>query len=119
MTKEQIIQEAYGDYWEKLKEFVDENGFCHERKKIDFDKIFSEIDVDLTGYEWRPKSLRGIEDNNGWIKIEDKSNLPKEDTYYLIHNIDGSTEIYRGVMKYLNKNYTHYLPITKPKPPLY
>ena len=29
-------------------------------------------------YSYRPKSLQGIENNNGWIKIESEKDLPKE-----------------------------------------
>jgi hypothetical protein len=33
-------------------------------------------------FNWRPKSLDGIENNNGWIKIESKDDLPKKGKYW-------------------------------------
>ena len=42
------------------------------------DKI--DYDIDMSGVgKFRPKSLNGIENNNGWIKIESEKDLPKEE----------------------------------------
>lgn len=46
MTKQEAIQKAYGEHWEKVKEFVDENGFCHERKNIGFYEKFYTKEID-------------------------------------------------------------------------
>ena len=32
MTKQEVIQQAYGEYWEQVKEFVDENGWFNRGK---------------------------------------------------------------------------------------
>jgi len=45
MTKQEKIQEAYGTHWETVKDYVDDNGFCHKRKKIMFDVIEKEIEL--------------------------------------------------------------------------
>ena len=74
MTKEEKIQEAYGEYWDEVKEFVCEYGWTQKKSLIgnfsnetfDSRKVIGFNDT----YKYRPKSLKGIENNNGWIKIE-------------------------------------------------
>lgn len=69
------------------------------------------------------KSLKVIENNNGWIKIESEDDLPKkEDDYHIcIENKDLS-------IAYFDKSdgwfiacpeITHYQPIIKPQPPIF
>ena len=129
MTNEQLKQEAiknaYGEYWEILpnKDKVLIRG-CIEintylNLELKFDKVF------LTENLVRPKSLSGIETNNGWIRIkEDGSNLPKESGDYwfytkhkqvLIRDYNPGFNLYES---YLN-TYTHYQPIVKPLLPIY
>jgi hypothetical protein len=79
MTKQEAIKEAYGEYWEQVKVFVDENGwvfFSDDENilRLNFqqkDNISTEK-TDVESWKWRPKSLQGIENNNGWIKIENE-----------------------------------------------
>jgi len=131
MEKQEAINKAYGF----LNQFIDSDGWatygCAENSEFGIEP-FGEYEtrnhVDAV-YEWRPKSLQGIENNNGWIKIESEADLPKEYKFYwiktqlnsefiawcrpnerlFIHN-DGETEF-----KYI----THYQPIQKPLKPLY
>jgi len=77
MTKEVAIQKAYGEHWETVKDYVDINGWCSVRKKIMFDEISVNIEMQKDGYYWRPKILQGIENNNGWTKIESINDLPR------------------------------------------
>ena len=107
MTKEEVIQQAYGECWEQIKDYVDQDGWCNDGGNRMFKEIFegngkinkySSITIfhtyfnrlvnfkNKTGH-WRPKSLQGIENNNGWIKIESEEDLPKE-------IIDNGTEVY-------------------------
>jgi len=135
MTKQEIIQEAYGEYWDLVKNNVNENGWVEsgyfdtntklikvndnfkEKKETNYDQRNSNYII------WRPLSLQGIENNNGWIKIESDDDLPKEeDDYHIcIENKDLS-------IAYFDKSdgwfiacpeITHYQQITKPKPPTY
>jgi hypothetical protein len=136
MTKQEKIKEAYGEYWEEIRSFVNDEGY--------FDNIrFSELknyrvkldycDFDMNNNDfyvpmWRPKSLQGIENNNGWIKIESEADFPKEtrNTQYHVfkfsnqykHIINNFSE---SEVKYLweQEEITHYQPITKPQPPIY
>ena len=131
MKKEQAIKNAYGEYWEAVKDYVDENGW------IGFDEWFKfvghKIDYDCKPnqiyYCHRPKSLKGIEDNNGWNLIDEL--LPEPSTeYHVIKNgkiskcfyikdnrwfVDGNnfpkTSELHGI--------THWKPIQKPLNPIY
>jgi len=129
-TKEQVIQEAYGEYWDEAKNYVDENGWCDIKsinEKISYDiplESFNSLYPEII----RPKSLQGIENNNGWIKIESEDDLPKvSGDYFFISKLtnrivtsyfmDGSKVAYNKTN--IVKQYSHYKTIEKPKPPIY
>lgn len=131
-TKQQAIQEAYGEYWETVKDYVDENGFCHKRKKVAFDEMKKQIDMVSDHpnylYPFRPKSLQGIENNRGWIRIESEDDLPKEDGLYITGflSLDNvfTEHKFKHTPKQLRDGFwakcvTHYQPYKKPKPPIY
>ena len=78
----------------------------------------------------RPISLQGIENNNGWIRIESEEDLPKEeiDLHFIFEKNNGRFQtfgvwdnklksFYSGALKI--SNVTHYQPIEKPKLPIY
>lgn len=72
-TKEQVIQEAYGVDWDKLSDetkesVINQNGniFDHLVKRTKESPYYEMVD---NGFA-RPISLRGIDDNNGWVKLE-------------------------------------------------
>lgn len=136
-TKEEVIREAYGVCWDQVKEFVDEDGWCSD----------CQIDLNNKGYNtwleyipadckemhivygepeywYRPKSLSGIENNNGWIRIESEEDLPKDSFNYYAFCSNGSVMTFNDFEYY--KEYiipelkvTHYQPIVKPKYPIY
>lgn len=127
MTKEEKIKEAYCEHWEDLhpqakKSALENNGWIgsiieHAPKKID---------LEFNKMTFRPKSLQGIENNNGWIKIE--SDLPKTGDICFIYDIDNFTGIavFCTIQKVFKtrfgneyENVTHYQEIIKPKPPIY
>ncbi len=62
MTKEEKIKNAYGEYWEQLKPFIDDNGWMFS---IDFPLHNKSIEIEEhpNRYSVRPKSLQGIENN--------------------------------------------------------
>ena len=130
MTKEEKIKEAWGLYFEHLgehakKHALENNGYCSAPS------ITLGLILRRHGEEWletnkdlknRPKSLQGIEDNNGWIKVESEADLPKESYNYWVFQNDGliqSMKEYELNKKYYNIEATHYQPIQKPKPPIY
>lgn len=88
-AKEKAIREAYGEHWEKVKTIIDENGWVKDRK---FDGLLPiEMEFDFHDNDFydkrRPKSLKGIETNNGWSLTSEK--LPDEDKVYVFIRIDG------------------------------
>lgn len=131
MTKEEAIKNAYGEYWEKVKDHLtDSNWFKSKEVLGDFantkiSREFSNIEWECMDsyhsvycYYFRPKSLQSIEDNNGWIKL---NGLPNE-----ITNRCSMWIMTKNGIEYLKENEflpigyaTHYKAIEKPKPPIY
>ncbi|MCT4190252.1 hypothetical protein HZP50_07070 [Elizabethkingia anophelis] len=139
--KAQSIKAAYGEYWGKLseeaKDFVLSNdGYVSYWHWSHFNMDF---DFDLkTGGLYRPKSLSGIETNNGWISISlENIILPIDGTevhfYVSFANENGiQREHHKGIFnaalgftsyydseRYNIKEVTHYQPIETPKPPIF
>lgn len=136
-TKEEVIKDAWGDYWinmsPELRRIVILNsGSLHLR---DFIKEFGFEDSFLYKFEVYqsplvsisliiPKSLQGIDNNNGWIKIEGEEDLPKENDNYWVRYKSGEYSMASYVhnslfIKDWISKYTHYQPIVKPKLPIY
>lgn len=137
MTKKQEkIKEAYGQYWEDFKSYVDENGWIRDK---DFWGRWpnSAIEWETTDHDndyydkRRPKSLAGLKDNNGWISISNEG-LPQTDesdgfwvmsddyTFVLDCYFDSYDKEFKIIFqKTPVVNVTHYQPIVKPKPPIY
>ena len=87
MNKESVIKDAYGESYNKLT--IDENGFinigfcCNGEDDVqdilndyDIKLLLSDLDINNSNpygedgiITFRPKSLIGIETNNGWTKI--------------------------------------------------
>lgn len=130
MTKQEKIQEAYGEHWDNVKYFVYENGWCSTRKNIDFENIRQSFEIEykrFTTYHWRPISLKGIENNNGWIKIESEADLPKEKKYLFLIDKKGGFEEkpfefnpnIKESIRYIMLFSSHYQPIINQLPPVY
>ena len=148
MTKQEVIQKAWGEIWNELPERQKECALKYDgcvshseyRLELSYDdqnlaiklnKISKIKDSWLLNdqFYFRPKSLSGIENNNGWTLIWEKV-LPFTDIEcYFITN---ENRLYTG--KYIFKTrcfkdyngniypvytITHYQPIQKPKPPIY
>ena len=133
-AKQEAIKNAYGAFWNRLsdsqKEYALNNngnvqiGYSKEQSQLYKDMINSDLFLTQPIF---PKSLQGIENNNGWIKIESDEDLPKNDMYVRITfnkkmNIaflcDG--EFYNpNKVKYYKKGVTHYKPIEETNPPIF
>lgn len=93
------------------------------------EKLLDHVSYDVKGGLIRPKSLQGIENNNGWIKIESEEDLPKDSAYYWIVTNSKNihlTEYEVDFKQFFTKDYayndyeiTHYQQIDKPKSPIY
>lgn len=126
--KQQAIINAYGEYYDKVKGEMLENGFVPYRLMegstgVTFE--FKQYHIVYGNPEpyVRPSSLKGIDNNNGWIRIESEDDLPKESGMYHTYYADGVVS-----SRYFNKEKndwttnpkaTHYQPIKKPLPPIY
>lgn len=88
--REQLIKRAFGEHFDLVKDHIDQNAWCPAHINPFGDELLFEVEgIDTldgvgingtnTGTEfWRPKVLKGIETNNGWITIESKEDYPKE-----------------------------------------
>ena len=106
--------------------------FCHgidDIKEVYGDGIIELMDFEI-GHDglgkFRPKSLRGIEDNNGWIKIERFGDLPTKGIYKVIQRDSGAITMVDFIiqntfneLRFMVKKYSHYKPIEEEKKPLY
>lgn len=123
MTKEEKIKEAWGEYYTGK---VDENGWLLINSEINSsDELFDRLEINSESYLMRPKSLKSIENNKGWIKIESEKDLPKDEEMYWASNDNyvysycySKSELIEDYKKD-NAFFTHYQPIIKPEPPIY
>jgi len=122
MTKEEKIKEAYGEYWEAIKDNLTESFFVPYRLMENSEGISFEFKTLHITYGKpepyvRPVSLKGIENNNGWTKIETKEDLPEHSTYietilncYDINDprAQGMHHFILGDEKFLLEKISHY-----------
>jgi hypothetical protein len=134
--KEQAIKNAYGDnIWEKIKLFVDKDGWYKWTKKSNVNLVISPgFDYNKISDSYRPESLRGIENNNGWIRISAQADLPAikipgnqinykfyeacyfdEEKFVMASLTLTAFQLRRG---YLKNCWTHFREFS-PKPPIY
>jgi hypothetical protein len=85
MTKEEKITQAYGKHYELCK--PDEDGWTKVSEYLGgyefLDDAIEYFDFNVSD-NWRPLSLYGIENNNGWIKINSESDLPEQGGEYIV-----------------------------------
>ena len=128
-AKQEAIKNAYGEYWENVKDYVDNDGWINNSiPKFRFGKL-KNLDLEYKNdVFFRPKSLQGIENNTGWIKIESEDDLPKEGMHHSILLDSDCINGYRNYdvivfyevnSRYRKKEISHYQPIEKPLKPLY
>ena len=129
MTKEEKIKEAYIEVFgeKRIRSIMNyvykENGFIEGFVLLDLklDIKNEKLERKFNGvvYSYRPKSLQGIENNNGWIKLEGKANEIESDLDIWIVNKYGEIELSINT-DFIDIGYaTHYQPIIKPDLPLY
>ncbi len=128
MTKKEKIQDAYGVHWEFYKDKVDENGWvdCRKIGHGNLIPIMEVKDIQFQKHKQRPKSLQGIAENNGWIKIDNQTDIKHEncDCFFIVNNeiINGEIvnfDFYYGDRYCDIEKVSHYHPIIKPDKPLY
>lgn len=120
MTKEEKIREAWGELYEKYKKYIDLDGGLFWTHLYGSDK--NTISLDLLGnITYRPKSLQGIEDNNGWISLSGEPNEIEYVENLELYNIKTKEHYFcTDEHEFIEiGRFTHYKPIVKSKPPLY
>jgi len=77
MTKQEKIKQGYGIYSDIALGLCDENGWIKGSEYYTYFPQNKDKKIGIDEYIYfRPKSLQGIEDNNGWTKIESEKDLP-------------------------------------------
>ena len=108
-----MSQQEAEQKWEHIEEFINpDDGYFQNREEY-----------------YRPISLRGIETNNSWIRVESEKDLPKEYDYFHLKLQSGDEIIaYNSMHRRLfvdcddeieYRFITHYAPIEKKSPPLH
>lgn len=139
MTKEELIKEAWSN---QCLDQVDKKGWLEVGYCVNgFDDIeywlannffkrdlskweisCSELDNgELVNVKIRPKSLQGIEDNNGWISLSGEPNEIEWVENLELYNIKTKEHYFcTDEHEFIEiGRFTHYKPIVKSKPPLY
>lgn len=133
-AKQKAIRLAYvnligEEKYEIIKSYIDENGII-KNDDLSNQMLFDSDDVIFSGslhndLRYTLKSLQGIENNNGWIKIESGFDLPSDDCECHIEFSDGSVSIDKYFTNYKMFNQNHwkhivaYQQIVKPKKRIY
>lgn len=137
MTKQEYIQQAWGVYWDNVKNYENHLNYYvpFSLLRINYPIYTASIQLKVLfeSKEWsdlyvRPESLEGILDNNGWISINNVS-YPKQSDFVngakiVCYKHDAVETTCNTFAEYINLQrnvggYTHYKLIPKSKPPLY
>ncbi len=128
LSKQKKIKDVWGELYEKYKDRISLiDGYIHHRSNKVYDECKSLFEISFHPHYvsiFRPKSLKGIEDNNGWIKIDNEEDLPKKKCDLLVYPEFENQFVFhfyndKKCKEVLMQNHTHYQPIEKPKPPIY
>lgn len=85
MNKKEFIEHAWGTGWEFIKDHIDKNGWvdcslCGDPAHFN---LANNMEYKSEGITYcRPSILEGIEDNNGWNKVDTIGDLPTTDAKF-------------------------------------
>ena len=131
MTKQEKIQEAYGDYFEKMKPWINENGWFDKNAFYIQRFFFKCQDLDMffchRGEFMIPVTIKNIEENNGWVKLNSEEDLPKTDKtidlWFLTKTGHITINIWNSKFKHRTygylKVYSHFQIVIQPELPVY
>lgn len=140
--KQEAVKRAYGEYWENVKNNLTQSNWFKSKEVLGDcanTKIFSKfpnIEWECMNnydpiycYYFRPKSISGLENNNGWNKVTGFTDLPKENGIYLFINKDnviepfvvGKSDYYGKLTEseFIIRYFSYYQKIVLPNLPLY
>lgn len=123
-------QEAIRLAWKgKINDLIDidQNGWvkCYVWKKdLKDDFEYSEIREEnekyfATAFKHRPKSLQGIEDNNGWVFLTEKRPQEGEFCFVIMNGYISIKQYHLIQYAWWDMYVTHYQSIINPKPPIF
>lgn len=123
-AKQEVIRNAYGEHYEYLEPFINDNGeVCKAMCPDKYQNIFGNVFWDNLNGSWWPKSITGIRNNNGWVKIESEEDLPKEDGEYRCltnkRNISEFSFFKGATEKWWMDRISHYKPLEQELLPIY
>lgn len=126
-SKQEVIQEAYGEYWDGLSGAakvcaLSNNGIISPL--ISGCGIIPRDFITYNDMGFRPRSLKGIENNNGWIRIESEADLPTSGMKNYMYCVDGKPSVFvvnLRVLLSLSKDgiVSHYMALPYPEAPIY
>lgn len=133
MTKQEFIKQEWLKFigiqiYDSLKlsnELSDDGWREVNYLPFDYEKKYDVLKFNKTRFAIRPKSLAGIENNNGWVQIKSSLDLPLEDCNVWVLFTNGQMDSQRYLHEYKNfsthhyRHVTHYKVIEQPKPPIY
>lgn len=128
MTKQEKIKEAWGEYYDKIKNDLDEHGRYNyydnipaerKRKLWQFENIVCSV-IENT-HLLIPSIIKGIETNNGWNILKGTKNEIQYEGDIWILNKHGEIELWlQDQYQYLPIDYaTHWKSVIKPLKPIY
>jgi hypothetical protein len=123
--KQEAIEKAYSKLGMPVPEFSDENGWTGVSifQLANVSEILYETKTDGKTCIARPISLKGLENNNGWISINSEDDLPKENGNYWVIGFGLDHPIIEYYFKEEKHTWlkvvTHYQPVIEPSKPIY
>ena len=125
-NKQKAIREAYGEYWELFNSSAKDCAFNNNGWiSAILEHAPKDLEIDFYKSAFRPKTLQGIETNNGWISILSESDLPSENCDCYIEHKDGNIHIdrYFSTEKMFDAHHwkyiVAYIPIPQPNKRIY
>lgn len=125
-AKQEAIKKAYGDKYDLVSDGLYGSWYMLKLNETPSTFGFKDNEVQKSSSGgFRPISLTGIHDNNGWIRIEpDGSNLPAEnDIKYKVIQEGEILDVrlsFQSIRKAFEQNYiSHYKPIEPELKPIY
>lgn len=133
--KQEVIRKAYGELYEVMKENINhttgsyliESTHFYDKDNFYKRELFNVREYSDSLLVITPKSLQGIETNNGWIRIESEEDLPKKLGKYkvVLKNRVPFTWIFETFCDIESSGeawlsrYSHYKEIEEELPPIY
>lgn len=125
MSKQELIEQAYGEYYAEIKDYVSADGFISTHLLPP--KLFDKVNCKSINY--RPKELEGLHDNNGWIKTSESLPIEEFETNKAIKVWSSILDreqilvfpysVYGFNKEDFRNKYSHWKRIAKDRKPLY